>query len=158
MSLLHCGAKLSWCQIVLFSLRCQIVLFPLRCQIVLVPNCPILHSWCQIVLGAKLSSFTLLVPNCPFYTAVPNCPRCQIVPQSVKPQKRAAYCQGRVEICHHDQILLELILIDCGKLYRKFKGVPLYQNLLRLSERRDPAPAGSKGLLGQTPSAAGSCC
>ena len=51
------------------------------------------------------------------------------------------------------------VLIDCGgKLFRKFKGVPLYQNLLRLSERQDPAPAGSKGLLGQTPSAAGSCC
>ena len=45
-----------------------------------------------------------------------------------------------------------------GKLFRKFKGVPLNQNLLRLSERQDPAPAGSKGLLGQTPSAAGSCC
>ena len=81
MSLFHCGAKLSWCQIVLFSLRCQIVLFPLRCQIVLVPNCPILHSWCQIVLGAKLSSFTLLVPNCPGakLSSMPNCPRCQIV-------------------------------------------------------------------------------
>ena len=38
------GAKLSWCQIVRF-------------QIVLVPNC----------LGAKLSVFIILVPNCPLY-------------------------------------------------------------------------------------------
>ena len=74
------GAKLSWCQIVFFSLRCQIVPFTLQCQIVMVPNCPILHSWCQIVLGAKLSSFTLLVPNCPGakLSSVPNClvPNC----------------------------------------------------------------------------------
>ena len=67
-----------------------------------VPNCPfsncgaklsVLHSWCQIVRGAKLSvfhygaklsgcqivRFYIAVPNCPFFTAVPNCPRCQIV-------------------------------------------------------------------------------
>ena len=57
------------------------------CQIVLVPNCPvpncpgaklsgcqIVHFyffWCQIVrfyyLGAKLSAFIILVPNCPLY-------------------------------------------------------------------------------------------
>ena len=58
------GAKLPWCQIV-------------RCQIVLVPNCPVPNcpgaklSWCQIVhfyyLGAKLSAFIILVPNCPLY-------------------------------------------------------------------------------------------
>merc|ERR1712240_906636 len=77
---------LSWCQIV-------------RCQIVLVPNCPGAKlSWCQIVhfyyLGAKLSAFIILVPNCPLYylsaklstfiILVPNCPLllswCQIVP------------------------------------------------------------------------------
>merc|ERR1711873_156953 len=32
--------------------------------IILVPNCPLLLSWCQIV------PFIILVPNCP----VPNCP------------------------------------------------------------------------------------
>ena len=47
------------------------------CQIVLVPNCPVPNcpgaklSWCQIVhfyyLGAKLSAFIILVPNCPLY-------------------------------------------------------------------------------------------
>ena len=42
---------------------CQIVLFPL---------------WCQIVLGAILSSFQYL-PNCPLFIVVPNCPRCHIV-------------------------------------------------------------------------------
>ena len=46
----YVGAKLSWCQIV----RCQIV----RCQIV--------HFY---YVGAKLSVFIWLVPNCP----VPNC-------------------------------------------------------------------------------------
>ena len=60
------GAKLSWCQIV----RCQIVLVPnspgakLSTFIILVPNCPLLLSWCQIV------PFIILMPNCP----VPNCP------------------------------------------------------------------------------------
>merc|ERR1712240_457187 len=64
------------------------------CQIVLVPNCPVPNcpgaklSWCQIVhfyyLGAKLSVFIILVPNCPLYylgaklstfiILVPNCP------------------------------------------------------------------------------------
>merc|ERR1711873_203974 len=44
---------------------------------VLVPNCPVPNcpgaklSWCQIVyfyyLGAKLSAFIILVPNCPLY-------------------------------------------------------------------------------------------
>ena len=84
LSVLHCGAKLSWCQIVLFSLRCQIVPFTLRCQIVPFSwRCQIVpfSLRCQIVLGAKLSSFTLLVPNCPGakLSSVPNCPRCQIV-------------------------------------------------------------------------------
>ena len=84
LSVLHCGAKLSWCQIVLFSLWCQIVPFTLRCQIVLFSwRCQIVpfSLRCQIVLGAKLSSFTLLVPNCPGakLSSVPNCPRCQIV-------------------------------------------------------------------------------
>ena len=47
------------------------------CQIVLVPNCPVPNcpgaklSGCQIVhfyyLGAKLSAFIILVPNCPLY-------------------------------------------------------------------------------------------
>merc|ERR1711954_479282 len=47
------------------------------CQIVLVQNCPVPNcpgaklSWCQIVhfyyLGAKLSAFIILVPNCPLY-------------------------------------------------------------------------------------------
>ena len=80
------GAKLSWCQIV----RCQIVLVPncpgakLSTFIILVQNCPHLLSWCQIV------RFIILVPNCPgaklstFIILVPNCPLllswCQIVP------------------------------------------------------------------------------
>ena len=83
--LLHCGAKLSWCQFVLGAKLswCQIVLgakltlvaklssFTLRCQLVLVPNCP---KW-KFVQGAKLSSFTL---RCQI-VLMPNCPRCQIV-------------------------------------------------------------------------------
>ena len=46
---------------------------------VLVPNCPFSLSWCQIVrfhyLGAKLSVFTILVANC----LVPNCPTTNIL-------------------------------------------------------------------------------
>ena len=48
--LLHCGAKFSWCQIVLVFTA--------------VPNCP----------GAILSSFTLRCQIALVFTAVPNCP------------------------------------------------------------------------------------
>merc|ERR1711963_877161 len=59
------GAKLSWCQIVLVPncLGAKLSTF-----IILVPNCPVLLSWCQIV------RFYILVPNCP----VPNCPTIKI--------------------------------------------------------------------------------
>ena len=63
-----------WCQIVLVP-NCPVPNCPgaklSRCHIVRVPNCPFLLSWCQIVrfyyLGAKLSVFIILVPNCPLY-------------------------------------------------------------------------------------------
>ena len=47
------------------TLWCQIVGF-----IMLVPNCP----------GAKLSVFTMLVPNGPFFILVPNSPFAFLVP------------------------------------------------------------------------------
>ena len=63
------------CQKCLFKFN--LVMLNVWCQIVLVPNCPVPNcpgaklSGCQIVrfyyLGAKLSSFIILVPNCPLY-------------------------------------------------------------------------------------------
>merc|ERR1711989_261533 len=59
------------------SFKFNLIISNVWCQIVLVPNCPVPNcpgaklSWCQIVhfyyLGAKLSAFIILVPNCPFY-------------------------------------------------------------------------------------------
>ena len=59
------------------SIRFNLIISNVWCQIVLVPNCPVPNcpgaklSWCQIVhfyyLGAKLSAFIILVPNCPLY-------------------------------------------------------------------------------------------
>merc|ERR1711978_378678 len=71
------------------SFKFNLIISNVWCQIVLVPNCPVpkcpgaKFSWCQIVhfyyLGAKLSAFIILVPNCPLYylrakLPVPNCP------------------------------------------------------------------------------------
>ena len=59
------------------SIKFNLIISNVWCQIVLVPNCPVPNcpgaklSWCQIVhfyyLGAKLSVFIILVPNCPLY-------------------------------------------------------------------------------------------
>ena len=59
------------------SIKFNLIISNVWCQIVLVPNCPVPNcpgaklSWCQIVhfyyLGAKLSAFIILVPNCPLY-------------------------------------------------------------------------------------------
>ena len=60
-----------------WSFKFNLIISNVWCQIVLVPNCPVPNcpgaklSWCQIVhfyyLGAKLSAFIILVPNCPLY-------------------------------------------------------------------------------------------
>merc|ERR1711963_706704 len=64
------GAKLSWCQIVLMP-NCPGA--KLSTFIILVPNCPLLLSWCQIV------PFIILVQNCPVPNcSVPNCPTIKI--------------------------------------------------------------------------------
>ena len=59
------------------SIKFNLIISNVCCQIVLVPNCPVTNcpgtklSGCQIVhfyyLGAKLSAFIMLVPNCPLY-------------------------------------------------------------------------------------------
>merc|ERR1711884_71482 len=59
------------------SFKFNLIISNVWCQIVLVPNCPVPNypgaklSRCQIVrfyyLGAKLSAFIILVPNCPLY-------------------------------------------------------------------------------------------
>merc|ERR1711978_871516 len=59
------------------SIKFNLIFSNVWCQIVLVPNCPVPKcpgaklSGCQIVhfyyLGAKLSAFIILVPNCPLY-------------------------------------------------------------------------------------------
>ena len=71
--------KLNFCPICCqkCSIRFNLIISNVWCQIVLVPNCPVPNcpgaklSWCQIVhfyyLGAKLSAFIILVPNCPLY-------------------------------------------------------------------------------------------
>ena len=71
--------KLNFCQICCqkCSIRFNLIISNVWCQIVLVPNCPVPNcpgaklSGCQIVhfyyLGAKLSAFIILVPNCPLY-------------------------------------------------------------------------------------------
>ena len=61
----------------MFFFKFNLIISNVWCQIVLVPNCPVPNcpgaklSWCQIVhfyyLGAKLSAFIILVPNCPLY-------------------------------------------------------------------------------------------
>ena len=94
------GAELSWCQIV----RCQIVLVPncpgakLSTFIILVLNCPLLLSWCQIV------PFIILVPNCP----VPNCP----VPNCPVPN-----CPTTMTF-HSSNIFSQLILIKTLNAWR----------------------------------------
>ena len=60
-----------------WSIKFNLIISNVWCQIVLVPNCPVPNcpgaklSGCQIVhfyyLGAKLSAFIILVPNCPPY-------------------------------------------------------------------------------------------
>ena len=62
-----CGAKLSS-----FHYGAKLSKVPNCPLFIVVPNCPV----CQIVLWAKLSSFTL---RCQI-VMVPNRPRCQIVP------------------------------------------------------------------------------
>ena len=83
------------------------------CQIVLVPNCPVPNcpgakmSGCQIVhfyyLGAKLSAFIILVPNCPlllswcqnfrFIILVLNCPvpNCPTILGSTQTRKKRKF-------------------------------------------------------------------
>ena len=72
-----------------WSFKFNLIISNVWCQIVLVPNCPVPNcpgaklSWCQIVhfyyLGAKLSAFIILVPNCPLYYLGAKIVRCQIV-------------------------------------------------------------------------------
>ena len=93
-----------------WSFKFNLIISNVWCQIVLVPNCPVPNcpgaklSWCQIVhfyyLGAKLSAFIILVPNCPVPNCpVPNCPTIKIRyhifhfkhihPQNEKQKKRS---------------------------------------------------------------------
>ena len=114
---LHCSAKLSWCQNVLVPKcpRCQSVLFYIA-----VPNCPGAKlSWYQIVLGAKLSSFTL---RCQI-VLVSKCSRCHII-LGANLSSFTLECQiVLVPKCHRCQIVI--VQITCLRPKVKIWSGPL---------------------------------
>ena len=93
--------------------------------IILVPNCPLLLSWCQIV------PFIILVPNCP----VPNCPTIKIRyhifhfkhihPQNEK-QKKRSFILMRTQIGFNLKCIAQCI---CSKS----SGLTFLDNIQKLS-------------------------